>query len=137
MENLNEFIDYCSKLQNGVLEGVIDPIKAAKELKRAEKMAKNSYVEIELDLFTEVGKYEKNQLKDMGIETRNGGKTYSYKNVPEWVDQKGQLDSIQDKAKQAYQAAMNGGVFIDQDTGEVITPCEVTNRKDVIIFKNL
>jgi len=138
MENeMNEFIDFCSKLQNGVIEGVIDPIDAARELKRIEKKANFAYSEIEKDLFMEVEKYEKNQLKEMGIETRNGGASYSYKNIPEWVNQKDQLKSIEEKAKQAYQIAKQGGVFVDDETGEVVTPCEATYRKDIIIFKNL
>lgn len=77
-----------------------------------------------------------NLYRQHSIETRNGGKNFDYKHIPEWVEAETQKKQIEAKYKSMYNAKINGNPHsnISQEGEELPLP-KITYRKSSIIIK--
>jgi len=76
------------------------------------------------------------EFKNYKIEKRQGRAIYNYKNVGIWNRLKEKMSTIEKLSKLASESRNFGKTIVDDDTGEVIEPCEVKYSKDVLIIKN-
>lgn len=126
-----------TQLVQDVIDGEEDPLKAYGVLKGLEKQIKAALDEIHPDVLEAATVHEKT-FKHSGFrfEYRNGGASYSYKNIADWVEKSKELKEIEAKAKGAYSSYQQGLRTTSED-GEIIDLPEVTYRKDTLIVNQL
>ncbi len=78
----------------------------------------------------------KDGYKGFVVEVRNGGKSYNYKNIPEWQKAEKVKKEVENKYKSMYLAKQAGSTYanISEDDEELPLP-EISYRKSSIILK--
>lgn len=124
------------------VQGVIDGNECALEvfgiLKEQKKEIESLLKKVEPEAWDEVSNRSEKQFTEKGFsfEVRNGGRTFSYKNVPQWTQKKAELSAIEETHKSAFINKEKGIMCATEDGEEIVLP-EVTYRKDSIIVKRL
>lgn len=86
-------------------------------------------------------KYSPEELKDLKIEKKAGRTIWSFSHIPEFVEAKKRLKSIEDTAKIAASSNYSETTtVIDEETGEIIErpsviPAHRTYSHDIYIYK--
>lgn len=71
------------------------------------------------------------------FERRAGRSIYSYNHIPQWTKINDRLKQIESLSKAASQPAFFGKAVVDEETGEVILPAEITYSADVLVVKKI
>jgi hypothetical protein len=125
-------------LEWGVENGELKPLEAFHVVSTLEKMFKVSKIKIDSHALNEAESFGKSSFEAHGLkfELRNGGRTYDYKNIPEWIEAKARLTEIEEKAKLSYLSHEKGLLGVDESTGEIQALPSVTFRKSSLIIKS-
>ena len=88
------------------------------------------------DQLAEASTEYKDGYKGYKIETRSGGRTFVYKDIPEWADAEKSKKEIEAKYKSMFLAIEKGNVNANiSEDGEILPLPEITYRKGSIILK--
>lgn len=103
--------------------GIANPLFTFIELKRMTQEIEAYLNEVKPSAITEAGKYRSGEVVyGMAVSVmQNAGAKWDYKNVPEWVEKKKELEKIEERAKAAYTAKVNGEMLV-KEGAELIHP---------------
>lgn len=124
------------KISKCVEEGTESPFEALANFKRFEKVLKDAIKFVNEYAVTEAEKYNDKTFNqgDHQFTLVKGRRSFSFKNIDEWADQKKQLSEIEQKYKTAF-ASYEKGLTLINDDAEVMQMPEVTYSKDVLSVK--
>lgn len=74
--------------------------------------------------------------KGYKFELRQGGRSYSFKNIPEWQTYSKALKDCEERYKAAY-SSFEKGLMTADESGEVMELPEVTYRSNSLIIKKI
>lgn len=119
-----------------VEKGEFDPLKAYAHLKREEAILKSCIARVQEAAVEEAEKYEDKKFEAHGFqfERREGRKMYDFKHIPEWIEAKGALKTVEDKAKAALAARDRNLLTATEDGEEAYLP-RVTFTKSSLSVK--
>lgn len=129
---MKQILQQINNIKESIFNGEIDPLKGDRQLKHIENCVKQCRDDVYADVYNEVCKYEKEELKEKGIELRKGKITWGFKSISLWNELIEKRKRIEDLAKSAYK---HGAAIYDTESGEEIQPAEPKYSKDVIIYK--
>jgi len=133
-------LDYhkLAKAVEAAEEGNASALEVYAILKDDLKVLQSAIKQIEPDALEEAfSNYSEKTFTDHGFkfEKRNGGSTYKFDHIPQWVKKQKELKEIEMKAKQMYDGYKKGMQVADEN-GEVYLPI-VEGRKDSIVIKKI
>lgn len=125
------------QLVQDVIDGNESPLLALAILRQELKEVQKCIKQIEDEAMEEAMKYEEKSFSFRGyeFEKRSGGRTFSYKHIPEWIKLNNAQKEFEEMSKQAFLSQEKGIAVAQAGTGEEIPLPEVTNRKDSIAIK--
>lgn len=128
--------DTLSQLVQDVEDGNESALKAFAILKKQADFIKQCIDQIEPIAFDEAERYGEKTFEDHGykFEIRKGGAMWSFKNCPNWVQKKEELQNVEKMLKAAAESHEFGTTSVDEN-GEVLTLPEKSYRKDSIVVK--
>lgn len=135
MQNTIEtFEKYISLIDNGE----IDALEAYIKLKAFEKSFAETLKRIEPLAFEVASKWNEKTFTYKGaeIQKKNSAGRYDFSHIPQYIQQKDKLKSVEELAKQAL-ASKKHGVQIIDDNGEVVQPAIYTEGKSIISVRIL
>jgi len=146
MNNLNELHvelqDQMFNAINDVNEGNINVLDALIFLEEQRKQLELSlevckgYKDDFFEKIAEQAADHKEGYQGYLIEVRNGGKIFTFKNIPEWQNVEQSKKEIEGRYKSAFEAIQKGNKFagVNEDGEEMVMP-EITYRKSSIVLK--
>ena len=112
-----EILGEIRHIREEAIDGQIEMSKAYYELYLIQKEAKSAIDSIKEDAILDVEKHGKNGFEIEGNRLTTGAKTtWYYDHIPEWVELKEKLKSLENTFKIAYDV----GETVDEETGEVL-----------------
>jgi len=117
-----------------VVDGELDALEVYAKMKQFNNHLQDCIKAVQEEAIREAERYGEKSFehKGMSFEFREGRRTYDFKHIPEWVEEKNKLKEIEKRAKTA--AHMNG-TFVDED-GAVVEPCIIKHSSPSLIVKN-
>ena len=76
------------------------------------------------------------QYNGYDIQVRSGGKTFSFRHIPEWQEVEAKKKEVEAKYKSYFDASQKGMMAVSEDGEEILIP-EVSYRKASVILKKL
>ncbi len=124
------------KICKCVEDGTESPFEALANFKRLEKELKDAIKFTNEYAVAEAEKYNDKTFNqgDHQFTLVSGRRSFSFKNIVEWADQKKELSEIELKYKTAF-ASYEKGLTLINDDAEVMQMPEVTYSKDVLSVK--
>lgn len=134
-DELMNTIHLCEEGELTVLDAYISLEEQRRHLENTLAIVKS----FKDDFFNEIT-YEAQEQKDgyrgYLFEIRNGGKTYNFKNIPEWQDAEKNKKEVEERYKAMLNAKLKGSSFANiSEDGEELPLPEITYRKSSIILK--
>ena len=128
------------KVEQGDLiafDGLIELEATRKKLEATLELIKEFKSDFFSQLHNESEEY-KDGYKGFKIEVRNGGKSFVYKQIPEWITAEETKKKVEAKYKSMFIAIENGSpnANISED-GEILPLPELTYRKSSVILKTI
>ena len=133
MKQLTETI---YRICNCVKDGTESPFEALANFKRFEKELKDAINFVNEYAVAEAEKYNEKTFDqgDHQFTLIKGRRSFSFKNIDEWNEQKNLLKDIEQKYKSAYASYEKGITLINNDA-EVMQMPEVKYSKDILSVK--
>jgi len=132
MEGLEE-------LGNAWREGSIDALATYITLNRIGKMLDQIKDEVKPYAIEQSGQWHEKTFSYFGatIEKKSGGGRWDFKGVQAWNEAKATLQSIEERAKAAAQAAAKFGAAMVSEDGELLEGATYTPGAEIIALKGL
>lgn len=127
-------MNYFEELTEKAKEGFESPLKAYIELKKEIDRLTKLQESIKMDAIQEAAN-EPEPFERFGANItylNSAGSRWDFKGIPEWVELDNQRKELEDKHKKAYQMWKRGGSYIDNETGEVVTPAAYKDGNSAI-----
>lgn len=132
---MHDIINRYSSMTQSVIDGELDPIKVYGEISVLIKHLKKCQDQTKGAAIDEAEKHEKAfESNGFKFERKQGGKAYSFKHIPKWVELNDEVKKFEEQSKQAYASFQKGIQSATQDGEEIILP-EVTYRADSLSVK--
>lgn len=127
-------MEQLHNINEGVINGEMNPLQAYIELKRIESLLKDVMKGVQEEAITEAEKYGKGEHEAFGakFQVKNAGGRWNYKNNQQWLQLSTKIKGLEEQLKAAHKA---GGTLIDEETGEVIGGAEFSEGKTTIAIK--
>lgn len=137
-EQQDQMLNVINDVNNGdlpVLDALIYLEQQRKKLELSLEIAK-AFKDDFFERIAEQAEEYKDGYNGYKIEVRNGGKIYSYKNIPEWVKAEQKKKDIEAKYKSALEAKLKGNAYAGvSEDGEELPMPEISYRKSSIVLK--
>lgn len=120
-----------------VIDGNADPLEVYAAINLELKELENCKKQIE-DYAKEEAEKHGNKFEHKGykFELRQGGRSYSFKNIKAWSDKQKEIKEIEERYKAAFSSYEKGLMTADENGEEMELP-EVTYRSNSLIIKKL
>jgi hypothetical protein len=130
-------VEELSKFVTDVEEGNLNALRAYAEIKRLESYVSHAKRQIEPLAFEEADKYPEKSFEAEGFnfEKRNGGISYNYKGIPEWMEIENKKKALEKQAQTTWKLYQQTGRRPITDDGEELPLPEITPRKDSLVVK--
>lgn len=125
--------DILLKKMELVREGEMSAMELKIIVKNIEDALKEIKTELDESVVFEMNGDKKADLNGYSFVYKTGRANYSYNHIPEWNAKKAELKAIQDRAKSALKAQMNGHALLDED--EIVEPANLSRSKDYVEVK--
>lgn len=120
-----------------VIDGNADPLEVYAAINLELKELENCKKQIEDYAKEEAEKHgNKFEYKGYKFELRQGGRSYSFKNIKAWSDKQKEIKEIEERYKAAFSSYEKGLMTADENGEEMELP-EVTYRSNSLIIKKL
>lgn len=130
-------MNYEEKLKE-VQDGNASALDLFALLKQDKKRIEQLLTKVEQEAWSELDTRSEKTFVQNGFsfEVRNGGRTFSYKNIPSWIQKNSEIKSIEEQSKQAFISKEKGMMTATSEGEEIILP-DVSYRKDSILVKKV
>jgi hypothetical protein len=120
-------------------EGIIDALATYITLNRIAKMLDQIKDEVKPYAIQQADQWHEKTFSYFGatIEKKSGAGRWDFKGVHAWNEAKATLQSIEERAKAAAQAAAKFGAAMVSEDGEILTGATYTPGADIIALKGL
>ncbi|MCB0745269.1 MAG: hypothetical protein KDC67_15275 [Ignavibacteriae bacterium] len=120
-----------------VIDGNADPLEVYAALNLELKELETCKKQIEDYAKEEAEKHgSKFEHKGYKFEVRQGGRSYSFKNIKAWSDKQKEIKEIEERYKSAFSSYEKGLMTADENGEEMELP-EVSYRSNSLIIKKL
>lgn len=132
-------MERLEELANAWREGSIDALATFITLSRIEKMLGQLKDEVKPYAIEQSGQWHEKTFSYFGatIEKKSGAGRWDFKGVQAWNEAKATLQSIEERAKAAAQAAAKFGAAMISEDGELLEGAKYTPGADIIALKGL
>lgn len=134
-EELMQIVNEAERGDITMLDAFIQLEEERKQLEMSMAIVK-SFKDANLEYISQEAKEYPEGYRGYSVEVRNGGKIYSYKNIPEWQEYNKAVKECEKRYKSALDAKINGNPHANvTEDGEELPLPEITYRKSSIILK--
>lgn len=131
---MNSFEELTEK----ALEGEISPLKAFIDLKKEIERLSQLQDKVKRLAIEEAGQEDNKKFEIFGAivtYVESAGSRWDFSQIPEWKEKSTELKNIEQKHKAAYQAWKRGAIYVDEETGEQVTPAAYKEGNPTIQVK--
>lgn len=133
---MNSFEELTEK----ALEGEISPLKAFIDLKKEIDRLSQLQDKVKRMAIEQAGHEDEKQFERFGAKityVESAGSRWDFSLIPEWKEKAEELKEMEQKHKAAYHAWKRGAIYIDEQTGEQVTPAAYKEGNPTVQIKIL
>jgi len=124
------------ELANEVVEGNISAAQLHLFLRQVKEALEFAEKSIKPTLLREADCPEGISMNGYNIKVRSGAGRHSYDHIPTWVELKGKMSDIEEKAKLANKMYLRGDQYVTED-GELIPPSVYVSYEDSVVVTKI